>query len=467
MRISLAGVVATSAMAGLPGVSQAATPAGAPAAGSVPLGGAAATGSPATLVRGRVIPPPEGSPVARFVNKYRPIRGFSYQPSPSNCKRWNPRTSPGDSPWCFDSDFFNEDFRQLWGPDGRDDLRTMSSIGANFLHLYNWNPYRDHKGFLDYAGRLGLGVTIPISNFTNCLIVANPCRGGDVQHPGSYAKAFENIERIFKEIYLPGADHKPHPAAAIWGVYNEYDLNGISPSSALFVIAAIVDLERRYEVPLEFRLPIFVSTSADGATNGAGPTREIARVLEESAKSDAPRTWVGEDGEAVTLGPIPDGFWQNRYIASTNPFMDAIALNNVVNEIWPAAFPGGDRWSDLPSMFFGEMGFEYPISNQGKRVRDQLQCTIPMARNEASPGGYFLGATMFEFSEEEANKSGEWGSWVFKDPPQGELVTYEGYGSGAGWIPGGTFRVDELKPRPTWEAIEAGFHAREQDCTGT
>ncbi|MEZ5118067.1 MAG: hypothetical protein R2737_17540 [Candidatus Nanopelagicales bacterium] len=400
--------------------------------------------------------------MARFVNRYRPIRGFSYEPAPSDNARKNPTRGPGGNQVYFDSDYYNEDFRQLWGPGGRDDLRKMASIDSNFLHIYNWNPYRDHGGFLDYAERLGIGVTIPISNYTNCLIIGNGCDGVAT---GSYAAAYANIERIFEEIYLPGADHKPHPAAAIWGVYNEFDYVGISPESVLFVIAAIVDLERKYDVPPQFRLPIFVSTSTGpyaGGAQGVGPTLAVSRVLEESAKSDQPRTWVGKDGKQVVLGPIPDGFWQSRYVASTNPFQNAIALNTLINQTWPAAFPGGDRWNDLPPMFFGEMGFAYPDSQEGQRVRDQLRCTYPMSRDSASPGGYFLGAAMFEFTQEDLN--GQWGVWTFFDPSRFTTASIQGRGGGASWIPGGTYRVDELKDRPTWEAIEAGFHAREQDC---
>ena len=77
------------------------------------------------------VPPPTASPVADFVDKYRPIRGFSYEPSPSN---WASARVP------FDSDYYNDDFSPMWGPGGRDDIKKMASIGTNLLHIYNWNP---------------------------------------------------------------------------------------------------------------------------------------------------------------------------------------------------------------------------------------------------------------------------------------------------------------------------------------
>jgi hypothetical protein len=84
----------------------------------------------------------------------------------------------------YDADFYNKDFQALWGARDsvtwrRDDLgRFRSELYANFVHLYDWNPddprKRDHGPFLDYAQRLSMHVTIPISNDTLRIMCTPP-----------------------------------------------------------------------------------------------------------------------------------------------------------------------------------------------------------------------------------------------------------------------------------------------------
>lgn len=410
----------------------------------------------AALVTAAIQAPPQGSPVDRFIDRFRPIRGYSYEPSPSN---W----APGGV--NFDSDYYNADFAELWGPSGRDDLGKMAGVDINFLHIYNWNPQRDHLPFLNYARQKNMGITVPISNYTHCLMVGG-CQGIAVA-AGSYQAGYDNIRKIFEQVYLPGDDTKPHGAAAIWGIWNEYDKFDITPDEAVFAISAILDLERKHNVPADQQLPFFVSTSTGPygeAPNGIGATKAIASALKASAMSDAPRSWVGRDGKAVVLDPIPDGFWQRRYVASTNPFQNATAISAIILQQWPAAFPGGDKWSDLPPMFFGEMGFnakasgppaptEAQYQSTGDKIRDALRCSHPVAAKSASPGGYFLGESMFEFSQED--KNGWWGVNAFTEPPQfttGSTTT------------GQPYRVDTLVQEPTWDSIRIGMHALVETC---
>ena len=368
-------------------------------------------------------PPPAGSPNAEFIAKYRPIRGFSYEPSPSDWK-------PGGSE--FDSDHYNANYSQLWGPTvngvyGRDDLGKMKQAGVNFLHIYNWNPQRtNHTPFLDYAARNGMGVTIPIGNYTHCLIVSG-CQG--VSGPGSYAKAFDVIKGIFDEMYLPGDNSTPHRGAAIWGIFNEIDYNSISADDVAFVIQAILTLEDKNNVPQESRLPFFVSTSdavINGQSAGIVPTQQVAAALKKVAATNGPTTWTGKDGQQVVLDEIPDGFWQRRMIASTNPFQQAPQYSQIIFDAWPAAFPGTDKWNTLPPMFFGEMGLNVPPRSSSQPPasasqaiadvdRASLACVTPAAEGAKTPAGYFLGGTMFEYSQEckGASSYDWWGARVY------------------------------------------------------
>jgi hypothetical protein len=411
-------------------------------------------------------PPPAGSPNAEFIAQYRPIRGFSYEPSPSD---WKPDGSE------FDSDYYNASYSQLWGPTvngvyGRDDLGKMKQAGVNLLHIYNWNPQRtNHSPFLDYAAQNGMGVTIPISNYTHCIIVSN-CQG--VTGPGSYQNAYNNIKGIFENIYLPGDNSKPHRGAAIWGIFNEIDYNGISADDAAFVIQAILTLEDKYNVTQENRLPFFVSTSdavRDGQSAGIVPTQQVADALKKLALANGPTTWTGKDGQAVVLDPIPDGFWQRRMIASTNPFQEAPAYSDIIFRKWPDAFPGTDKWNTLPPMFFGEMGLDVPpraftpppASNYqdiAGKDRASLACVTPAAEGAKTPAGYFLGGTMFEYSQEFKNAQpdpGEklpkyrwWGARSYGDPGAARKGTLPG---------GGSYTIDALVDTPIWGAVTDGF----------
>lgn len=404
-------------------------------------------------------PPPAGSPNARFIAQYRPIRGFSYEPSPSDWK-------PGGSE--FDSDYYNANYSQMWGPTvngvyGRDDLGRMKQAGVNFLHIYNWNPQRtNHTPFLDYAADNGMGVTIPIGNYTHCLIVSG-CQG--VSGPGSYAKAFEVIAGIFEDVYLPGADDVPHRGAAIWGIFNEIDLNQIGADEVAFVIQAILTLEDRHNVGQANRLPFFVSTSdamIGGQRAGIVPTQQVAAALKRLALSAGPTTWTGGDGQRVVLDPIPEGFWQRRMIASTNPFQDAVSYSQIIFKDWPAAFPGTEKWNTLPPMFFGEMGLDVPPNGlaqpstaayQGIADRDRasLACVTPAAEGARTPAGYFLGGTMFEYSQE--YKAGAPGSYAW----WGARAYGNAGDARRGTIPGDSYTLDALVDTPIWSAVADGF----------
>ncbi len=409
------------------------------------------------------VPPPAASPVAQFVDQYRPIRGFSYEPSPSN---WASARVP------FDSDYYNNDFSAMWGQGGRDDLKTMSSIGGNLLHIYNWNPQRDHQRFLNYAAANKIGVTIPISNYTSC-IMHNGCEGT------GYKNAYDNIKNIFDEIYLPGNDKKPHRAAAIWGLFNEIDYNGINPQDVVFAVQAVLDLEKKAGIAEADTLPFFVSTSdaiVDGQSAGIGVTRQVRDALLASSKTSTKKVW---GNMPFGLDPIPDDFWRTRYVASTNPFQDATQLSKIIFEKWPAAFTGDTKWNTLPPLFFGEMGRDAttpgptpPTPDQyqstAKYIRDELRCTNPTATSGSSPGGYFLGAAMFEFTQE-FKESPNPDLPPDKNPPYawwGLQAAIPGQSTNESTSYGATYLLDKLDPKATWTAVTNSFADTVQVCPG-
>src|SRR6185295_4811493 len=111
-----------------------------------------------------------GAMAAPDISKLRPMKGIAYEPAPSDDTQLQVPPFNQFNAVYYDTDFYNSDFAALWGPDGggRNDLLTMKNAGINFLHIYNWNPGRNHTSFLDAVNANGMKVMIPISNYTNC-----------------------------------------------------------------------------------------------------------------------------------------------------------------------------------------------------------------------------------------------------------------------------------------------------------
>jgi hypothetical protein len=448
------------------------------------------------------------------LTKLRPIKGVAYDPKPSDFPL------DGAPPAAyFDSDFFNRDFTAMWGDAGdgsRKDLDIIkNTAGLNFIHLYNWNPQRDHTSFLDAAEARGLKLWIPISNFTAQVVVGDIC--GTCGKKG-YQAAFKIIEGIFDQIYR--GTTTPHAAAALWGIYNEYDINPIDPETVAFAIQSILTLEKQKGIPPANRLPITVVVSdAMFARDGRnGRTRAQLAALERAtlqwlkmpgndgrnvdstAAADLPGAVLAilvvsnalKDAQTVTsygpklddTGPqtvdaVPADFWKTRFIASSNPFRLGPTIRNYLldKKEFQSAFPGiipgtttEDPWTTLPPLLFGEFGFSQQASGgsptcpsaeclaqQAAVVLKQLQCTNPLAVSGGTPQGYFLGSTFFQAS--------------FVDKAHFEAVEFVS-GQFATFTEtdapdparGQQYRVDVVKALPVAQSVIDGYKADSATC---
>jgi hypothetical protein len=323
------------------------------------------------------------------LTQLRPIKCIAYDPKPSDF----PQNA------YFDSDFFNSDFTGIWGDDGqpgaRNDLKTFADAKLNLLHLYNWNAQRvDHTSFLDAALAKGMKVMVPVNNFTAGTIVGQT-PGCDC--PWGYQAAFNIISGIFNQVYVNGSK-APHPAAAMWGIYNEYDLNRINPVDVAFVAQVIITLEDAAGIPAANRLPItapvsdaiwyadsrpgamtremnvaFARAASDWLKTNPGknvttaqPTQLPGAVLSilavANALSDAQATTSYQSKfdtkGAVNVSAVPADFWKTRWIATSNPFQSGATLENYITNPaqFQSAFPGTTAFNTLPPLFFGEMG---------------------------------------------------------------------------------------------------------------
>jgi hypothetical protein len=255
----------------------------------------------------------------------RPLLSMAYTPEPAD---YDAKFTCGFPDGCkyFDSDFYNSDFKLLWGPGGRNDLKTLGEIHANNLHLYDWSTCRDHQSFLNHARANGLTVWVPFSNYN----VSNP------YDPARRA----NIENIVREIY--GLDQRNngrkthHPAAVIWGIGNEYDINGYPAANVAQVARIVVDLEKAAGIPDSEKL-VFTSPVSFAALGGQQAAIHQILALQQ----------------AFIAAGLSD-VWYKRFLASAATTNDAAYMENYIRSTFPSS--GDFSKGDGLAFFLSEYG---------------------------------------------------------------------------------------------------------------
>ncbi len=339
-----------------------------------------------------------------------PIKGVAYQPAPSDY-------TPCQSCPYFDTDFANDAFKELWSSEGggRGDLAALQGLGVNLVRLYNWNPQRDHLGFLNEAHRRGIRVVVPISNY----FVLTDGRA---------------LPDIVRQVYVDesGRPSKtPHPAVVAWSVGNELDLAGgddpdrlrdrLRPAGA--AIAALVRAEDALGAAR--RLPVSVPVS-------------FATFGEPVAAFAALRTLLDVIRAEPGLG---DAFIAQRHLPAVQTFNPGRDLHDWL-ERFAREFPGQAVW-------FSELGVATQNACGGfappcEPSEGQQAAYIAAQWREAPPGsagGAYLGGAAFEFIDE---------PWKGGTEATFGLARFAGEGR---FRPVRDFRVDELVPKPAWDAF--------------
>jgi hypothetical protein len=352
------------------------------------------------------------------------MRCMCYTPEPSDY----PQNHGGGQKY-YDSDFANDDFQALWGaytdPQsgkdiGRHDLAHLAAdLGIDFVRLYDWNSARNHVPFLDECHARGIRVAIPISNYFVGLVEQND------------PKVADYIAAIVKEIYAGGK--KPHPAAVMWAIGNEYDLgNGISADSTAGAAKILVQVEDELGVAPADRLPITAPVSFAVKPPSPDPGISAVQGLRD----------------AFAAKGLADLF-AARFVAAINIYNPGPDIETYVLQTFPKDFD----MKPMP-LFFSEIGQNSDPSNGGEAgqasfLAGQLAVTVPLADDPAkSLNGYFRGACVFQFLDQTA-KSGteaEYGIQKF------------GAVAGMAMTKGGqSYPIDVLVPKAAYASVQSAY----------
>jgi hypothetical protein len=348
-----------------------------------------------------------------------PIQGMAYQPAPSDY-------APCSSCPYYDTDFFNSDFPGLWDDSQtgyRGDLANFKSLGVNLLHLYDWNPARNHASFLAEAAADGIAVAVPISNYFV---------------DGSDPNAAADIATIVSQAYTNGV---PTPGVGMLTIANEYDISGISAAQVAQAAASIVAAETAQNVTQPLPIAVPVSFGLQGGTvPGVVATQNVMAAFTAQAG-------------------LPASFVSSRFIAATNPQNDGDYLSG--------GLPGGQSYyqafaAAIPNtpLWFSELGTGvldscsgYPAPCTPSQDQQETFNAGQWAAAVPGAGSVLLGSAQFEFEDE-----------LWKGSPtttnDATFGVYE-YATPASYttLPttNGTYRVDAMTANPSLTALTDAF----------
>eukprot|EP00898_Chlorokybus_atmophyticus_P000160 jgi/Chlat1/1144/Chrsp112S01621 len=338
----------------------------------------------------------------------RPLNGVCYSPAPSDYRV----SSPGP---YWSGDYANADFAAMWGPKGRDDIGKMrSDMRFNSVRLYQVNPTRDHKPFMDYARSRGMKVLVPISNW----YVLND------------ANWQQNIAAIVNSL-------KSHSANAMWVITNEITLDPACRNSLYVCLRKVMRVVKLVSTLDPSSRPISVASIFD---SGFASQKLI-------------KGWMSQYNMA--------GVYNARYVATINMYFfknyaptHGAVLTNVLDGYFK------DSVLKNTPLVIGEWGLS-SLPTPSVFSGTQQQCYQSSAGTLASAmtgSKYprFLGSFAFEYSDE-----------LWKTQVASPMEAHYGLHSIVGYTTakttsGQTYRVDTLVPKSACKILadanrRAGF----------
>ncbi len=365
------------------------------------------------------------APAVDRVMGLRPLLGTIYKATPSDfAQKGTGQGSPYE-----DSDFCCDDFKDSWGPNGRNDIAKLKAAGVNFLHFYDWNDPnftsgpnnfdRHHKNFLKYCATNGMSYAVPISNYAILNNRADIVRS-------IVTEVYENKQRL--------------PGLIMWQVGNEYDNSGGQiPASAIARTAQqIAQVEDDLGI-LESERPAMTSPVTFGLygsnVEGVQRTTDLLNAFQSAGLGD---------------------LWKSRWIASVNSFNPGSDLSRWIPQFQQAM--------NIPFCFF-EVGKEiggvkdgvYSPNNgdvhneqqQGAWYQAQLDAVLPFAKDGSS---LYLGQCVFAFVNEAYKGGTEATFGVYSLSSQSPGV---GTFAKNGW----TYPLDVYQEKPTFGVMRTTYTA--------
>jgi hypothetical protein len=353
-----------------------------------------------------------------------PIKGMAYSPTPSDYSPCGEKSL--SCPVYYGSDFFNADFPMLWDDanGGRGDLKAMADLKVNFLHLYDWDPARNHLPALNKAKQLGIRVAVPISN------------AYFVFGPGNTPEA---IGAILRQVYVDTNDNPsktPHPAIKMLLIANEPENTANWQAKVAQAAANVVKAEQTIGAKTLLPVSVPFSFSVYTGQNANNPDNLPAVGQQHSILAQFRSTpGLGND------------FIAKRFVAATNP-----------------QNPGSDMTRFIPKFKEQVPNTLWWFSEQGQGVIDSCtgyqNCT-PSEQQQAKfnadqwaatkPGAsdILIGGAQFEWHNEPRAKTGN-------DATFG-IYKYTGSDSRTATNKDGTYRVDNLIKKPSWTSLRNAF----------
>lgn len=364
-------------------------------------------------------------PAVERVMALRPLLGTIYKATPSDfAQKGTGQGSPYE-----DSDFCCEDFKDSWGPTGRNDIAKLKAAGVNFLHFYDWNDPnftsgpnnfdRHHKNFLKYCATNGINYAVPISNYAIMNNRADIIRA-------IVTEVYENKQRL--------------PGLIMWQVGNEYDNSGGQiPASAIARTAQQISQVEDDLGILGSERPAMTSPVTFGlygaSVEGVQRTNDLKSAFQSAGLID---------------------IWKSRWIASVNSFNPGSDLSRWIPQFQQAL--------NIPFCFF-EVGKEiggvkdgvYSPDNgdvhneqqQGTWYQAQLNAILPFTKDSSS---IYLGQCVFSFVNEAYKGGTEATFGVYRiGPSNGAQGTF----AKNGW----TYPLDNYAQKATFDVMKSTYSA--------
>jgi hypothetical protein len=307
------------------------------------------------------------------------MKGIAYAPAPLK--------TVGEIP---DDDFFAKPSKQLWGQEGRDDLRVMSQLGANFVRVYGNDVRYGHVPFLDYAHSLNMSVNVGMSDW--------PYSQMEDHCYGSGGDCYQVIKETFKKMLYNGdggmltpGSPQYHPAIKYITLLNEPD-------------EKYLDIEKRYKMLIS-------------AFDGVLDAEKELNIVGDRPQFTVTFTFGAYGNTCGNFSSVPGlGMMANLQCAMKNPALFGYSPRNDIGAIYETRFVNSFNTQNTPSdpttplqnflkaykIYFGYdsspmdvfIGEYHRLGNEGGNAQKDLEDILKWAEDPSSP---FIGINFFEY----------------------------------------------------------------------